>query len=160
MKVLISLLSLTLLLTGCASILSKSSYPISIKRTPDNAIISIINKKGLEVFSGKTPASVELSAGNGFFSKASYSVKFQKEGYSEKIVPINFKIDGWYFGNILFGGIIGLLIIDPATGAMYKLDNEYINETLIESNKTADNFKLYDLEEIPNDWKKHLVKLK
>jgi hypothetical protein len=24
-----------------------------------------------------------------------------------KIVPINFKINGWYFGNVLIGGLIG-----------------------------------------------------
>ena len=31
------------------------------------------------------------------------------------------EVDSWYFGNILFGGLIGMLIIDPATGAMWKL---------------------------------------
>lgn len=30
-------------------------------------------------------------------------------------------MDGWYWGNILFGGLIGMLAVDPATGAMYKL---------------------------------------
>jgi hypothetical protein len=30
-------------------------------------------------------------------------------------------MDGWYIGNILFGGVIGFLIVDPATGAMWKL---------------------------------------
>jgi hypothetical protein len=33
-------------------------------------------------------------------------------------------IDGWYFGNILFGGLIGMLIVDPLTGAMYCLPTE------------------------------------
>lgn len=156
-KSIISLLSLSILISSCASIVSKSSYPISIKSTPSKAKISITNKKGLEVFTGSTPTSIELSASNGFFSRASYSVKFEKEGYSTKVVPINFKVDGWYFGNILLGGVIGLLIVDPATGAMYKLDTEPINETLIES--TANNLKVYDLEQIPNNWNKHLVKI-
>ena len=31
-------------------------------------------------------------------------------------------MDGWYAGNILIGGLLGLLIIDPATGSMWKLD--------------------------------------
>lgn len=30
-------------------------------------------------------------------------------------------MNGWYIGNLLFGGIIGLLIVDPATGAMWTL---------------------------------------
>jgi hypothetical protein len=32
-------------------------------------------------------------------------------------------MDGWYIGNILFGGLIGILIVDPLTGAMWKLDD-------------------------------------
>ncbi|KGQ53534.1 hypothetical protein IO44_11000, partial [Gallibacterium anatis str. Avicor] len=39
-------------------------------------------------------------------------------------VNVTPKIDGWYIGNILFGGIVGLLIVDPITGAMYKLPPE------------------------------------
>ena len=31
-------------------------------------------------------------------------------------------MDGWYIGHILFGGLIGFLIIDPATGSMWKLN--------------------------------------
>lgn len=30
-------------------------------------------------------------------------------------------MDGWYVGNIIFGGLIGLLLVDPITGAMWKL---------------------------------------
>lgn len=30
-------------------------------------------------------------------------------------------MDGWYIGNIFFGGLMGLLVIDPITGAMWKL---------------------------------------
>ncbi|WP_174263189.1 CsgG/HfaB family protein [Citrifermentans bemidjiense] len=32
-------------------------------------------------------------------------------------------MNGWYWGNIVFGGVIGLLIVDPATGAMWKMDD-------------------------------------
>jgi hypothetical protein len=31
-------------------------------------------------------------------------------------------IDGWYWGNLLIGGIIGMVFVDPLTGAMWKLD--------------------------------------
>jgi len=30
-------------------------------------------------------------------------------------------MSGWYWGNILIGGLIGMLVVDPLTGAMYKL---------------------------------------
>ncbi|RIJ47928.1 hypothetical protein D1614_12435 [Maribellus luteus] len=150
-----------LLLTSCASIVSKSIYSVSINSNPSEANISITTEKGKEVFNGNTPAVVDLKAGDGFFKKASYSVKFSKSGYEEKVVPIHFKLDGWYWGNIIFGGLIGMLIVDPATGAMYKLDNDFISETLSPQNISADQTRLqiYELNAIPDHWKEHLVVL-
>lgn len=158
-RVLAFVVASTLLLNSCASIVSKSNYPISINSTPSDAKISITNKKGIEIYKGTTPANLKLKSGAGFFSKASYQVKFEKDGYETKIVPINFKLDGWYIGNIIFGGVIGFLIVDPATGAMYKLDTEFVNETLVKSTSTTENeeLKIYTFNEIPSDWKEHLV---
>ena len=34
-------------------------------------------------------------------------------------------LDGWFIGNILFGGIIGV-VVDCATGAGFKLEKSYI----------------------------------
>ncbi len=158
-RVLAFVVASTLLLNSCASIVSKSNYPISINSTPSDAKISITNKKGIEIYKGTTPANLKLKSGAGFFSKASYQVKFEKDGYETKIVPINFKLDGWYIGNFIFGGVIGFLIVDPATGAMYKLDTEFVNETLVKSTSTTENeeLKIYTFNEIPSDWKEHLV---
>ena len=62
---------------------------------------------------------------------------------------------------MLLGGVLGMLIIDPATGAMYKLDTEFINETLVQSTASVqkEEFKIYALDEIPTAWKNHLVQL-
>ncbi len=151
-----------LLATGCASIVSKSSYPISINSAPSEAKIVITDKKGIEIFRGQTPASLALKAGSGFFGKARYQVNFSKNGYDSKTVPVEFKLDGWYFGNILLGGVIGMLIVDPATGAMYKLDTEFLNETLVKSSASITNkehLKVFAINEVPSEWKNHLVKL-
>ncbi|MFH6792762.1 hypothetical protein ACHRCF_16520, partial [Acinetobacter baumannii] len=45
-------------------------------------------------------------------------------------VEVTGTLSGWYLGNIIFGGLIGLLIVDPATGAMYKLAPKDINTVL------------------------------
>ena len=151
-----------LFLSSCASIVSKSRYPISINSTPSEAKITITDKKGIEVFTGNTPATVKLNAGAGFFSKARYQVKFEKNGYQAKTVPIDFKLDGWYFGNILVGGAIGMLIIDPATGAMFKLDTEFLNETLVPNEQSivfAQGLNILDINELPASWKSHLIAL-
>jgi len=146
--------------SSCASIVTRSIYPLSINSTPSDAKISITDKKGREIFSGHTPAAVQLSAGAGFFVKAEYQVKFSSPGYEDKIVPITFSLDGWYFGNIFFGGLIGMLIVDPATGAMWKIDTRFLNEKLRQSTTSnVPEMKILDVNEIPENWKGNLVKL-
>jgi hypothetical protein len=121
----------SILFSSCASIVSKSSSPISIFSAPSEAKIVIKEKKGIEILSGQTPTSLQLKSGSGFFGKTRYQVTFTKTGYDTKTTPVELKLDGWYFGNLLFGGVIGMLIIDPATGVIYKLETEFLNETLI-----------------------------
>lgn len=79
------------------------------------------------------------------------------EGYESKKINIECKLNGWYFGNILIGGLIGFLIVDPATGAMYKLDSEGITENL--TKVPAASLNIIDKNNIPPNWKAHLVKL-
>lgn len=148
-----------LFLSSCASIVSKGKYPISINSTPSQAKIVITNKKGTEIYAGNTPANLKLKAGSGFFGKAHYQVKFTKDGYDSKTVPVNFKLDGWYFGNILIGGLVGMLIVDPATGSMYKLETEFLNETLSKSYASIDKaeIKILEINDIPTEWNHHLV---
>ncbi len=40
-------------------------------------------------------------------------------------------LNGWYFGNIIFGGIVlGMLIVDPLSGAMFTLDSDKVDMVL------------------------------
>ncbi|ABC27241.1 conserved hypothetical protein [Hahella chejuensis KCTC 2396] len=116
-----SVLTSFILSTGCASIVSESSYPVAISSSPSNAQFVIEDLNGNEIHAGHTPATVTLSAGGSYFQKAKYRVTFHKDGYVDKTVMLESTLDGWYFGNILLGGLIGMLIVDPITGAMWKL---------------------------------------
>jgi hypothetical protein len=83
------------------------------------------------------------------------------KGYNSRTVSVTFSIDDWYFGNILFGSLIGMLIVEPATGAMWKLDTEFINETLHKSSASIENpsLKVLGFNDIPDDWKQNLIRL-
>ena len=109
-----------IMMTSCASILSKSEYPVSLMSSPAGAKVQV-KKNGMVVHEGTTPSTITLSASSGFFTAAKYEVIFSKKGYPQQTIPLTADIDGWFFGNILFGGLIGILIVDPATGAMFKL---------------------------------------
>ena len=88
------------------------------------------SKTGAIVSKAKTPYTASLSRDNGFFRKATYNVKVSKENYLTQDQEIKSGLNGWYWGNIVFGGLIGMLIVDPATGAMWKISEEKINVKL------------------------------
>lgn len=137
-----SLLSISIVMTGCASIISGSTQTLSFTSVPENANISITNRAGVKVHTGQTPATVTLKKGAGYFKPESYQVTFSKEGYQTKTMTVKGTISGWYFGNILFGGVIGLLAVDPATGAMYSFSSKDVNAILdAQQLKPADDQK-------------------
>jgi hypothetical protein len=82
-------------------------------------------KKGEQIINATTPYTAALDRGVGYFKPAEYRVVVESEGYKTKEVTIKGTVNGWYVGgNILFGGLIGWLIVDPITGAMYNLPKE------------------------------------
>lgn len=117
------------LCSGCASIVSDSKYPVTITSSPEGAQYTLKNEKGITVAKGTTPDTVYLTAKSGFFRGASYQIDYEKEDYEPKLAVLDSDVDLWYFGNIIFGGLIGMLIVDPATGAMWELP-EHVSANL------------------------------
>lgn len=119
------------LLSGCATIVGKPDQMVSISTEPDNAEVVITNKKGRVVHKAQSPTNVILDKADGYFGGETYSVNIRKEGYDSQNVVIDSQPNAWYIlGNIGFGGLIGWLLVDPATGSMYKLSPEEINAVL------------------------------
>jgi hypothetical protein len=125
-----------LLLSGCASIISGGTQPVTIKSVPDGASVTVTNRAGEKIHNGTTPVTLTLNRGAGYFKTETYKVEVKKEGYESRQLDIVSTINGWYIGNILFGGVIGLLAVDPATGAMYAFPDS-VNATLNVSDKMA-----------------------
>lgn len=140
----ISAVILVCCFSGCASIVSKSNYPVSITSDPDGASVKIIDEHDMTIFTGKSPAALKLKAGRGYFARSAYKIQIAKPGYETQTIPVNFKLNGWYFGNILLGGVIGMLIVDPLTGAMWRIDQDYFSAELkkSDSKQTALHIKL------------------
>lgn len=150
------------LATGCASIVSDSSYAVNITSTPANAEFKIVDSKGVVVYTGRTPSVVNLNSSAGFFKSEKYQVVFSKPGHDDRIVSLRASLDGWYFGNILIGGLIGLLVIDPATGAMWKLPEGIATDLSNRHNADAGNdgqFTVALLDHISTEQRAQLVPL-
>jgi hypothetical protein len=121
-----SLLSLVLsgFLFSCASIVHGPSQSIDLTSQPSGAKILI---DGIEY--GITPASVELMRKGRLkgenVEKKEYAVSIEMPGYYPYELKIKREMDGWFLGNLIFGGIIGI-IVDASSGAMYKLTPDQI----------------------------------
>lgn len=129
------------ILAGCATIMGNESHIMPVSSNPSDAVVLITDEKGVEVFKGASPTTVTLKKSDGsYFGKKTYTVKISKSGYETQVIPVTSSPSGYYVaGNLLFGGLIGWLIVDPLNGKMYNLSPESINSTLAASAKTSHN---------------------
>ncbi len=77
-----------------------------------------------------TRCNVNLkTSANGYFNPEKYTVISSKNGYKTEQKIIDWHVSRWYYvGNLVVGGLLGYLIIDPITGDMCYLDESaYIN---------------------------------
>lgn len=117
--------------SGCASIVHSGARNIVIRSNPTGANVLIV-KQGTDeaVSSGTTPMTVSLTPKAGFFKGQAYKLQFAFPGYQTTELAVYPSLSGWYFGNIIFGGLIGMVIVDPLTGSMWNLAPEEIDQTL------------------------------
>lgn len=124
LKVLISC-GLFPFLSSCATLTRGKPVPLAITSNPTGAKVVVSNPAGKVLHEGQTPTSVILPASAGPYKAASYNLAFSKKGYAPKTMVLKAGVNPWYAGNIPApGGSVGLLIIDPLTGAMWKLDDK------------------------------------
>jgi hypothetical protein len=126
-KIIAGLLSVVILITvfSCASIVNGTKQDVRINSDPTGAQVSINGVKYT------TPAVIKLKRGS------KHSLTFTKEGYEPVTLKIDKKFNSWVFGNLIFGGVIGL-IVDFSNGAAYKLSPDQVNAKL--NKKQLDEF--------------------
>lgn len=110
--------------SGCASIMCSDHKTINVQSDPPGAQFDILKPNGSVVTQGTTPTNITLKRGRGYFQAGDYTIRFTKDGYEDLTMPVEQGFEtGWYFaGNIIvFGGLIGVVIVDPITGAMWDI---------------------------------------
>lgn len=124
---------------GCASILSKSDYRLRVTSSENGALVKISSESGNHRMQVRTPTTVSLPAGDGFFTPAKYRFEFSKDGFKNTTIHREAKFDPWWLGNLGFGGLIGALIVDPLTGAMWRFDEKKIVYAPMEKNEHVED---------------------
>lgn len=123
------MLGATMVFIGCASLMGGGTkQDVQISSTPAAAKVKV-ERSGVmgrvePVWEGTTPATVNLPRKN------EYLVTISLEGYQTMEVTLEHKTNGWVWGNLICGGLLGL-IIDFSNGAAKKLDPGEVNVQLL-----------------------------
>ncbi|WP_036304128.1 hypothetical protein [Methylomicrobium agile] len=123
-KTLFSTIAIAALTSGCASIIHGATDEVKVGSYPDRVDFTVKNEDGEIVMRGVTPQTISLKRGNGYFDGENYNVEFDRQGYVSQSTSIESGLSWMYPGNLIFGGLVGLLIVDPITGAMWNLDDQ------------------------------------
>lgn len=111
----ISLAVIVLLTVGCGTIINGSTETISINSNPAGATVAI-EGHGTVV----TPTTLDLKRNK------THTLHFSLDGYENQTTTVKSGISGWVFGNIIFGGIIGL-VVDLISGGWGNLEPNEVN---------------------------------
>lgn len=100
----------SILFTSCATLMAgNDSNQITVNSTVPNSKVYVNN-----IYRGMAPVVLDLN------DKDSYTVKVMAPGYTPYVTPVKKTLSGWFWGNILLGGPIGM-IVDLMTGKAFKM---------------------------------------
>jgi len=128
---LIATAAVALSLSSCATLFTKSRQEVTFKGIP-----------GTTVTDTKKNTIIAEVGQNGFATAhlrkqlSGIDIKATKDGYDTRDLRMGTKVQGWFWGNILLGGIPGMAI-DAATGKMMKFKETLVDVTLTPSATTA-----------------------
>jgi len=114
------IVALLILASSCATIISGGSAQISVTSEPDGATVYVEPGD----FEDTTPAILTLRRKDG-----PYRLTIRKPGYRPYEVVIKATTNGWVLGNIVVGGIVGI-IVDYWTGAATELSPKEVHAAL------------------------------
>ena len=114
----------TVMLSSCATIFNRTSQAVSVTSEPSGFAFQVVDSSGTVVGNGTTPGDVSLDTSSGYFKPESYTFTFRKNGKLIGTKNLTANMSGWYLGNILIGGLVGMLVVDPLTGAMFSLPDD------------------------------------
>jgi len=99
------------LLGGCATLTTSSSQTVTLTTEPPGAACTFKREGEVIGIINPTPGSLTVSK-----SHSDIDVSCTREGYLDAVGRVGSKFQAMTFGNILFGGIIGIAV-DAVSGA-------------------------------------------
>ena len=128
MKKRIALLSLAVVLVGCATMINGSFAPVSIMSYPSGAYVEIKKSDGIVVAQGRTPMTANLGRGKDYL----VTISLDDLRRTVPIVKGDIDFTKAVCANVLCNGLIPGLLVDYFSGAIYKLEPNTIHVSLQE----------------------------
>ena len=122
--------ALVTLFTGCASMICGPTQAVSISSKPAGAEVLVYDQHGDIVFQDKTPCVASLLRTPAEVERANYIILIRKDGFAPIQVPLNSRINGAYYANVLNGGIG--MIVDSCAGTMWTLSADGLDARLVD----------------------------
>ncbi len=107
-------IALALTFSGCASIVEGTDQSVTVQTNPSGASCELKRDGTVIGVVNPTPGTVNVDK-----SKDDIAVLCKKEGYQDGSGAFSSEFQGMTFGNLLFGGIIGVAV-DASSGAMHE----------------------------------------
>jgi hypothetical protein len=115
-------------LSGCATILGGgTSQGISLTGEPSGVQYTIRAASGIQLTQGQTPSQVRLPRNQ------EYQIEFSAPGYQSQKLALTKGLNGWIWGNLLVGWVIGFGV-DFIGGAAYKLEPSLLDVRMVRAN--------------------------
>lgn len=135
-----------LFLTSCATIMHGSTQNLGISSNPSYANVWVDRQ-----YVGETPITVCLKRNE------NHHIRVELDGYQPYEIICTKQMSGWVFGNVIFGGIIGLCV-DAISGGIYRLTPEQVHAEMhqnrIVHSKCKDNSYIAIVLETDPSWEK------
>ncbi|MBK1816325.1 hypothetical protein JIN84_11930 [Luteolibacter yonseiensis] len=157
-----ALLAGSLFLSGCATIVSSRQKPTAIDSSPSKLAYKIVDGNGAVVSEGRTPTTVTLQRSSAYFKPGTYTIQISQRGKVVGTQTVSAGINGWYFGNILLGGLIGMVIVDPLSGAMYRMPESITvatNQTSVALGDQPKALQIVDISTLTSAQRSKLVRI-
>ncbi|MEM9366238.1 MAG: hypothetical protein AAGD07_09585 [Planctomycetota bacterium] len=100
--------------------MSKKRYDVTMDNAGGPTYFSVADRNRNVLHEGVTPQQVSLDAKAFPYWPATYHVTFAGNQDNSEVKTVKAGWDNWLVGNILLGGVTGL-VVDGATGAAFKL---------------------------------------
>src|SRR5947199_10200531 len=121
----VAALAAPLAVLACATIMHGKTQEISIASAPSGATVTVDH-----AVLGTTPVVATLKR------KATHVIAEKMAGYQPFELTPTRSTSGWVWGNIVFGGLIGLAV-DLGTGGAYKVNPAQVSSQLAQAHAGA-----------------------